>query len=135
MTATDVLDLLVAHPACEVLRKANLDEFAARNPRALLFFTGDVAARPEGLDVAVVVRELAAGYGDRLRIGLVDRRDEAVLMAQFGVVVTPAVVYLRNGQAAELVARMRDWPVFAQATDRLLAEPESDASAAPGGHA
>jgi hypothetical protein len=29
---------------------------------------------------------------------------------------------MRDGQPAELVARMRDWPVFAQAADRLLAD-------------
>jgi hypothetical protein len=53
-------------------------------------------------------------------------------MAQFGVVVTPAVVYMRDGQPAELVARMRDWPVFAQACDRLLA-PETEAPVSPPG--
>ena len=118
---TDVLEALASHPACDLIRKADIDDFLARNPRALLFFTGDVNARPEGLDVAVVVRELATGYAGRLRVGLVDRRDEAALMARFGVVVTPAVVYMRDGQPGELVARMRDWPVFAQACDRLLA--------------
>ena len=118
---TDLLEALASHPACELIRKADIDDFLARNPRALLFFTGDVNARPEGLDVAVVVRELATGYAGRLRVGLVDRRDEAALMARFGVVVTPAVVYMRDGQPGELVARMRDWPVFAQACDRLLA--------------
>jgi hydrogenase-1 operon protein HyaE len=125
---TDVLEALATHPACDVLRKADLDDFLGRNPRALLFFSGDVAARPEGLDVAVVIRELATGYQGRLRVGLVDRRDEAVLMARFGVVVTPAVLYMRDGQPAEVVARMRDWPVFAQAADRLLepVDPEAD---------
>jgi hydrogenase-1 operon protein HyaE len=118
---SQVLEALASHPACDVLRKADIDDFLARNPRALLFFTGDVVARPEGLDVAVVVRELATGYAGRLRVGLVDRRDEAALMARFGVVVTPAVVCMRDGQPGELVARMRDWPVFAQACDRLLA--------------
>ena len=127
---SDVLEALATHPACDVLRKADIDDFLARNPRALLFFTGDVNARTEGLDVAVVVRELATGYQGRLRVGLVDRRDEAFLMAKFGVVVTPAVVYLRDGEPAELVARMRDWPVFAQAADRLLAP--ADASTNPG---
>ena len=71
--------------------------------------------------MAVVVRELANGYQGRLRVGLVDRRDEATLMARFGVVMTPAVVYVRDGQPAEVVARMRDWPVFEQACERLLA--------------
>jgi hydrogenase-1 operon protein HyaE len=116
----------------DVVRKATVDDFLARNPRALLFFLGD---RGEGLDVAVVVRELLASYRGRLSVGLVDRRDEAVLMAQYGVVVTPAVVYLRDGQPAELVARMRDWPVFAQAADRLLAPAGSAAATLPGGNA
>ena len=132
---TDVLETLASHPACEVVRKADIDDFLARNPRALLLFTGDVNARPEGLDVAVVVRELATGYQGRLRVGLVDRRDEAALMAKFGVVVTPAVVYLRDGQPVELVARMRDWPVFAQACDRLLAPATDDAATGIGGNA
>ena len=48
--------------------------------------------------------------------------------ATSGVVVTPAVVYLRDGEPSELVARMRDWPVFAQACDRLLA-PTTDTDA------
>jgi hydrogenase-1 operon protein HyaE len=132
---SQVIDALASHPSCDVLRKADLDDFLARNPRALLFFSGDVAQRPEGLDVAVVVRELLTTYQGRLRLGLIDRRDEATLMARFGVVVTPAVVYVRDGEPVELVARMRDWPVFAQACDRLLTP--GDAPSAPdiGGNA
>ncbi len=132
---SEMIEALAAHPACEVVRKAAVDEFLASNPRALLFFTGDVGTRPEGLDVAVVVRELANDYRDRIRVGLVDRRDESALMERFGVVVMPAVVYLRDGQPVELVARMRDWPVFAQACERLLAAGEAGADASPGGDA
>ena len=132
---SDVLEALASHPACDLIRRADIDDFLARNPRALLFFTGDVNARPEGLDVAVVVRELAASYQGRLRVGLVDRRDEAALMARFGVVVTPAVAYMRDGQPAELVARMRDWPVFSQACDRLLAPVDAGAAPQIGGNA
>lgn len=131
----DVLEALASHPSCDVLRKADIDDFLSRNPRALLFFTGDVTTRPEGLDVAVVVRELATSYQGRLRVGLVDRRDEPALLARFGVVVTPAVAYMRDGQPAELVARMRDWPVFAQAADRLLAPAEVAADSNIGGNA
>jgi hydrogenase-1 operon protein HyaE len=124
-----VIDALTAHPSVDVLRKADIDDFLARNPRALLFFIGD---RGEGLDVAVVVRELATSYAGRLRVGVVDQRDEAALMTRFGVVVMPAVVYMRDGHPAELVARMRDWPVFAQAADRLL---EAEAVPVTGGNA
>jgi len=125
-----VIDALASHPSCDVLRKSELDDWLARNRRGLLFFIGD---RPEGLDVTVVVRELATSYEGRLRVGLIDQRDEAALMTRFGVVVMPAVVYMRDGQPAELVARMRDWPVFSQAADRLL----EDAAPAPlvGGNA
>jgi len=132
---SQVIDALASHPSCDVLRKADLDDFLARNPRALLFFSGDVAQRPEGLDVAVVVRELLTTYQGRLRLGLIDRRDEATLMARFGVVVTPAVVYVRDGEPAELVARMRDWPVFAQACDRLLAPGDAPSVQDIGGNA
>lgn len=127
---SELLESLASHPACEILRKAGIDDFLAANPRALLFFTGDVTARREGLDVAVVVRELASDYQAQLQVGLVDRRDESALMERFGVVMTPAVVYLRDGQATEIIARMRDWPMFAQACDRLLNP--VDESPAPG---
>jgi hydrogenase-1 operon protein HyaE len=124
-----VIDALISHPSVDVLRKAEVDDFLARNPLALLFFIGD---RGEGLDVAVVVRELASSYAGRLRVGVIDQRDEMALMTRFGVVVMPAVVYMHDGQPTELVARMRDWQVFAQAADRLL-----DPAAAPvtGGNA
>ena len=117
--SSNLIEDLAAHPACEVLRKADLDDFVARHPRALLFFSGDVTQRPEGLDVAVVVRELATGF--QLRVGIVDRRDEPALMTMFGVVITPAVACLRDGKATEVVARMRDWSIYAQACERLLA--------------
>jgi len=130
-----ILESLAALEGCEVVREADLDDFLALHPRALLFLTGDTVQRPEGLDVAVVVRELLAAYRGRLVVGLIDRRDEAALMPRFGVVVLPAVVYIRDGQAVELVARMRDWPVFAQACDRLLAPEGAAAAPAPGGNA
>ena len=132
---TGIIESLATHPTCDVLRRADLDDFLARNPKAVLFFTGDVSSRPEGLDVAVVVRELATTYAGRLRVGLIDRRDEAVLMARFGVVVTPAVVYIRDSEPVELVARMRDWLVFAQACDRLLGPPDETSTPLPGGNA
>ncbi len=117
----DIVESLAAHPACDVVREVGLADFLARSPRALLFFTGDLRQRPEGLDVAVVVRELLDKHAPALRLGLVDRRDEAALMARFEVVVLPAVAFVRDGQKCEIVARMRDWPVYVQAYERLMA--------------
>ncbi len=132
---SEIIEGLVAQPGCEVVRQADLEAFLAHHPRALVFFTGDTVSRPEGLDVAVVVREMLAKYAGRLVVGLVDRRDEGALMPRFGVVVLPAVAYVRDGQAAEVVARMRDWPVFLQACERLLAPGDPLASTSVGGHA
>lgn len=118
---TDLIDALAAHPASEVVRRGTLQDFLARHPHALLFFTGDVVQRPEGLDVAIVVRELLRQYDGRLALGLVDRRDETGLMAKTGVVVLPAVAFVAGGRTVDVVARMRDWNSFAQAAERLFA--------------
>ena len=91
-----------------------------RHPRALLFFTGDLAQNPEGRDVAIVVRELLRQYAGRLALGLVDRRDETAVMAKTGVVVLPAVAFVADGHTVDVVARMRDWGAYAQAADRLF---------------
>jgi hydrogenase-1 operon protein HyaE len=130
-----ILEGLAAQAGCEIVRKADLDAFLAKHSHALLFLTGDTVQRPEGLDVAVVVREMLAQYPDRLAVGLIDRRDEAAVMPRFGVVVLPAVVYVRNAEATEVVARMRDWPVFLQACERLLAPAGAADSTPVGGHA
>ena len=117
---SDLIEALANHPASEVVRRASYDAFVARHPHALLFFTGDVATRPEGLDVAIVVRELLRQYDGRLALGIVDRRDETALMAKTGVVVLPAVAFVAHGRPVEIVARMRDWIAYAQAAERLF---------------
>jgi hydrogenase-1 operon protein HyaE len=120
-TSPDALiDQLVAHPGTEVVRRASLQEFLGRHPRALLFFTGDLAQNPEGRDVAIVVRELLRQYSGRLALGLVDRRDETVVMAKSGVVVLPAVAFVADGRTVDVVARMRDWGAYAQAAEHLF---------------
>jgi metallophosphoesterase superfamily enzyme len=118
---SDLIEALAGHPACSVVRRADYDAFLAGHPHALLFFTGDVATRPEGLDVAIVARELLRQYDGRVALGLVDRRDEGALMAKAGVVVLPAIAFVAGGKPVEVVARMRDWAVYAQAAERMFA--------------
>ncbi|HWJ04284.1 MAG TPA: hypothetical protein VNS57_00685 [Steroidobacteraceae bacterium] len=117
---TNLIETLAEHPATEVVRRNGLADFLSRHPRAMLFFTGDVAAHPEALDVAIVVRELLRQYAGRLTLGLVDRRDEAAVMARTGVVVLPAVAFVSDGKPVDVVARMRDWSAYAQAAEKLF---------------
>ena len=119
-TPDSLIEQLAAHPASEVVRKATLQDFLARNARAMLFFTGDLSQNTEGRDVAIVVRELLRQHSGRLALGLVDRRDETAVMARTGVVVLPAVAFVADGRTIDVVARMRDWSAYAQAVDRLL---------------
>jgi hydrogenase-1 operon protein HyaE len=115
-----LIEQLATDPASEVVRRSGLQEFLARHPRALLFFTGDLAQNPEGRDVAIVVRELLRQYTGRVALGLVDRRDETAVMAKTGVVVLPAVAFVADGRTVDVVARMRDWGAYAQAAERLF---------------
>lgn len=117
---TNLIEALAGHPAAEVVRRNGLADFLSRHPRALLFFTGDVATHPEALDVAIVVRELLRRHAGRLALGLVDRRDESAVMAKTGVVVLPAVAFVSDGRPVDVVARMRDWSAYAQAADKLF---------------
>jgi hydrogenase-1 operon protein HyaE len=115
-----LIEQLATHPASEVVRRSSLPDFLARHPRALLFFTGDLAQNPEGRDVAIVVRELMRQHAGQLALGLVDRRDETAVMAKTGVVVLPAVAFVADGRTVDVVARMRDWGAYAQAAQRLF---------------
>jgi hydrogenase-1 operon protein HyaE len=125
-----VFDSLLATPGCESISAAALDGFLASSPRAILFLTGDTIQRLEASDVAVVVRELMRGpEGRQLRLGVVERRDEPAVMQRFGVVVVPALVLLRDGAVQEIIARIRDWPVYTQAFARLLAPAPATATA------
>lgn len=126
-TAPDsLIEQLAAQPASEVVRRSNLQDFLERHPRALLFFTGDLAQNGEGRDVAIVVRELLRQYSGRIALGLVDRRDETAVMTKTGVVVLPAVAFVADGRTVDVVARMRDWSAYAQAAERLF--PGGDAA-------
>lgn len=119
---SEIFGSLRATAGCEAVSAASIDSFIAAAGPAILFLTGDNILRPEATDVAVVVRELLRSPAGRgIRFGIVDRRDEPAMMQKFGVVVVPALVLLRDGAVQEIIARIRDWPVYAQALARLRA--------------
>lgn len=125
---TNLIEALAEHPAAEVVRRNGLADFLSRHPRALLFFTGDIATHREALDVAIVVRELLRQHAGELALGLVDRRDETSVMARTGVVVLPAVAFVSEGKTVDVVARMRDWAAYANAVAKLFPPPPEEAS-------
>jgi hypothetical protein len=119
---SEVFDSLRATAGCETVNAASVAAFVADSGPAILFLTGDTLLRAEATDVAVVVRELMRSPAGRgIRLGIVDRRDEPAVMQKYGVVVVPALVLLRDGVVQEIIARIRDWPVYTQAFARLRA--------------
>jgi hydrogenase-1 operon protein HyaE len=119
---SQVFASLLTTPGCEAVRAATIDAFICSAASVVLFLTGDTTQRPEASDVAVALREIMRGPdGQRARVGIVDRRDEEAMMRKFGVVVLPAVVLIRDGKVLEIIARIRDWPVYTQAFARLVA--------------
>jgi hydrogenase-1 operon protein HyaE len=121
-TISNVFDSLRTTAGCEAISAASVDSFIAAGGPAILFLTGDTLLRAEATDVAVVVRELMRSPAGRgIRLGIVDRRDEPAMMQKFGVVVVPALVLLQGGAVQEIIARIRDWPVYTQAFARLRA--------------
>ncbi len=87
----------------------------------LVLFAGVAGKRPETADLAVILPEIAkdrAKAGFDLSIAVVNGEDEEDLSAEFGVLVKPTVVFVREGDIKGLVPRIKDWAEY----ERKLAE-------------
>jgi hydrogenase-1 operon protein HyaE len=111
----NVIDKVVASGAMDPLSVETLPAFLADGRPAvqLLAFLGDTQSRPEAQDVVVVLRELKRGYGEQLRIGLIDQADTLTLMDRFQVRQLPSVAVLTDGQVRDVIPRIQDWAVYA----------------------
>lgn len=114
--------LIDASGACAV-DPAALDEWLARPGDHVLLFGGDPVRFPEALDVAVVLPELRAAFGDRFDIGVVPREHEDALARRFGVQRWPSLVFLRAGGYLATVSGMRDWTDYLADIAHALEQP------------
>ncbi|MGY4363159.1 hypothetical protein ACVW0J_009652 [Bradyrhizobium sp. i1.7.7] len=65
---------------------------------AVLLSAGDPNRFPEAIDVAVVLPELIAAFGNRLRGAIIARDAERVLGERFEVRVQPTLIFVANGK-------------------------------------
>ncbi len=100
---------LTAKHGCPVVGEAGVGPFLAGGGDRVLFFTGDPGRRPESADLAVILPYLMEAFGGRFTTAVIDRKDETVLKARFGVVVVPTLVFLRDGGFVGVIPRLRDW--------------------------
>lgn len=120
---SSIFDTLLALPGAGRVDAAGVEAFVGGAPHCVLFITGDTVQRPEAADVGVVLREVLKGLpaAHGIRVGIVARAEEGAVMKKYGVVVLPALVLLRDGQVVDILARMRDWDVYARAFAKLAA--------------
>jgi hydrogenase-1 operon protein HyaE len=102
----------------------NHDDFVAPDRTGVLFFAGDPKRYKETTDVAVVLPELVAAFGDRLHPAVVTSDAEIPLQKHYGFRAWPSLVFVRNGGYLGTVSRMKDWGEYLDEIAELLtAEP------------
>lgn len=102
----------------------DLDALLAEPGAWVLFCGGRPSQHPECLDVAVVLPELLALHGGRVRAAVAAPDLEAALQTRYGFNRWPSLVFLRDGDYVGVISGMRDWSVFVgQFAERLAAAP------------
>lgn len=119
-----MLQSLCDHDAVRLVDEAGFDAFLAAAPDTLtaIFFAGDPDKKLETADVVVVLRELLVLYRGRLRIGLVAPDAESALMEKTANFAVPGLVFYAGMQRLEVIPKIQDWSVYAEALPRLLTQ-------------
>ena len=84
-------------------------------------FVEDPERYKETLDLAVIVPELHASRRGRFRVALLPPEAARQVARRYGFAHWPAFVMLRDGRYLGAVDGIRDWDVYLEALDRLLA--------------
>jgi hydrogenase-1 operon protein HyaE len=96
---------------------------------AVLLSAGDPNRFPEAIDVAVVLPELIAAFGGRLRGAIIARSDESALGQRFGVRVQPTLIFVTKGETLGLIAKIQDWSVYVDRITKLIDRPRGQSAA------
>jgi len=116
-----LLSRLVTETGAAVLDPESFEAWASQTGAAMLVFAEDPERYKETLDLAVIVPELHARYGGRFRIALLPPEASRALAPRYGFARWPAFVMLRDGRYVGAVDGIRDWDVYLDELDRLLA--------------
>ncbi len=112
---------------------ATVDEFLGGADEAgaiaVLLSAGDPNRFPEAIDVAVVLPELIAAFGGRLRGAVIARDAERALGERFGVRVQPTLIFVAKGETLGLVAKIQDWSVYIDRITKLIERPRGQSAA------
>ena len=116
-----LLNRLLAETGAAVLDAQSLDAWANQSGTAMLVFAEDPERFKETLDLAVIVPELHARFGRRFRVAFLPPAASRALLPRYGFARWPAFVMLRDGRYLGAVDGIRDWDVYVDELERLLA--------------
>lgn len=129
-----LIERLVTQLGMPEVGTGNVDAFLAGPGATVLFFTENPAQHPETLDVAVILPEIVAAFGGRLRAGVVSRDSERELQQRFGFARWPALVFARGGDCLGAITSIRDWSYYLARVQELLDSPARREAAVAASH-
>jgi hydrogenase-1 operon protein HyaE len=121
MMRSPLLQALMDEHQYPLLTEDNVDEFLQDHDDVVLFFSENPKHFPEANDVAVILPQLVAQFGDRLTPGVVDEAAERALHKRYGFNKWPALVFLRRGDYIGVITGMQNWAEFQAEFERMLA--------------
>ncbi|MDE8342210.1 MAG: hydrogenase [Acidocella sp.] len=92
---------------------------------SVLFFTGNAVRYPEIDDVAVILPELLAAFGNRFKVGVINPDTDRAAAKRFKVDIRPSLVFFREGKQLGILARVRDWAIYLDEISALYAAPQT----------
>ena len=116
-----LLTRLLVETDAAVLDAQTFDAWANQSGTAMLVFAEDPERFKETLDLAVIVPELHARFGRSFRVALLPPAASRALLPRYGFARWPAFVMLRDGRYLGAVDGIRDWDVYVDELERLLA--------------
>jgi hydrogenase-1 operon protein HyaE len=116
-----LLARLVEQTDAALLDADRFDSWAEQPGPAMAVFVEDPERYKETLDLAVIVPELHASRRGRFRVALLPPDAARLVARRYGFARWPAFVMLRDGRYLGAVDGIRDWDVYLEELDRLLA--------------
>ena len=116
-----LLQRLLQTTDAALLDADTLEPWLAQPGTAMLVFVDEPDRQKETLDLAVIVPELHAARAGAFRVGLLPPSLARSVAPRYGFARWPAFVLLRDGRYLGAVDGLRDWDVYLDALDALLA--------------
>ncbi len=120
-----LIEMLATRHGMPLVDIDGADAFSAGRESAVLLFTGDPAKVRESDDLAVILPELVAAFGE-LEAAVVAREAERPLQARYRFTAFPALVFLRRGRYLGAISRVREWTEYLRLVAEILASEPGD---------